>query len=162
MFVGIFGTYYAVTKSAFAAGYETIDDGDEEDGTGTGAGTGAGTGRGNGSGTYGGNNESAALSLPMTHYHSSSSNNSSSNNTSHPGAGTHFNSRAFRRIFNEAMRARHLPTHESLRHIDPCDVKLIKVIGQGSFGRVYYGMCICVFVQFICVHGGLHVAQAGG
>lgn len=42
-------------------------------------------------------------------------------------------------IFNEAMKARHLPTHETLLLIDPNDIILAHIIGEGSFGRVWSG-----------------------
>ena len=45
----------------------------------------------------------------------------------------------FRNIFVHAMKARHLPTHESLLLIDPKEIVLSRIIGEGSFGRVWSG-----------------------
>jgi len=45
----------------------------------------------------------------------------------------------FRQCFERAMRARHLPTHESLLIINPREIVLSKIIGEGSFGRVWSG-----------------------
>lgn len=42
-------------------------------------------------------------------------------------------------IINIPQKARHLPSHEFLLIIDPSEVILSKVIGEGSFGRVYSG-----------------------
>jgi serine/threonine protein kinase len=45
----------------------------------------------------------------------------------------------FRECFERAMKARHLPTHESLLVINPKEIMLSKIIGEGSFGRVWNG-----------------------
>ena len=45
----------------------------------------------------------------------------------------------FRECFERAMKARHLPTHESLLIINPKEIVLSKIIGEGSFGRVWNG-----------------------
>jgi hypothetical protein len=45
----------------------------------------------------------------------------------------------FRECFERAMKARHLPTHESLLVINPKEIILSKIIGEGSFGRVWHG-----------------------
>ena len=45
----------------------------------------------------------------------------------------------FRKCFEKAMQARHLPTHESLLIINPREIVLSKIIGEGSFGRVWSG-----------------------
>jgi hypothetical protein len=45
----------------------------------------------------------------------------------------------FKNIFNEAMKARHLPTHETLLLINPTEIILSRIIGEGSFGRVWSG-----------------------
>lgn len=45
----------------------------------------------------------------------------------------------FKECFERAMKARHLPTHENLLVINPKEVLLSKVIGEGSFGRVWSG-----------------------
>ena len=45
----------------------------------------------------------------------------------------------FRECFERAMKARHLPTHESLLIINPKEIMLSKIIGEGSFGRVWNG-----------------------
>ena len=45
----------------------------------------------------------------------------------------------FKLCFERAMRARHLPTHESLLIINPKEIVLSKIIGEGSFGRVWSG-----------------------
>lgn len=45
----------------------------------------------------------------------------------------------FKDCFERAMRARHLPTHESLFVINPKEIVLSRVIGEGSFGRVWSG-----------------------
>jgi serine/threonine protein kinase len=47
----------------------------------------------------------------------------------------------FQKIFRQAMQARHLPTHETLRLIDPAEIILSRIIGEGSFGRVWSGNC---------------------
>jgi len=45
----------------------------------------------------------------------------------------------FRICFERAMSARHLPTHESLIIINPQEIMLSRIIGEGSFGRVWNG-----------------------
>eukprot|EP01038_Epipyxis_sp_PR26KG_P005697 gene5697-7863_t len=45
----------------------------------------------------------------------------------------------FRQCFERAMKARHLPTHESLLMINPKEIVLSRIIGEGSFGRVWSG-----------------------
>jgi hypothetical protein len=45
----------------------------------------------------------------------------------------------FRHMFEKAMRARHLPSPENLMVIDPGEISLSKIIGEGSFGRVWSG-----------------------
>ncbi len=45
----------------------------------------------------------------------------------------------FKDCFERAMKARHLPTHENLLVINPKEVLLSKVVGEGSFGRVWSG-----------------------
>jgi hypothetical protein len=45
----------------------------------------------------------------------------------------------FKECFERAMKARHLPTHENLLVINPKHVLLSKIIGEGSFGRVWSG-----------------------
>ena len=45
----------------------------------------------------------------------------------------------FKDCFERAMKARHLPTHESLLIINPKEIVLSKIIGEGSFGRVWSG-----------------------
>jgi serine/threonine protein kinase len=45
----------------------------------------------------------------------------------------------FRACFERAMKARHLPSHEFLLVINPREVVLNKIIGEGSFGRVWSG-----------------------
>lgn len=45
----------------------------------------------------------------------------------------------FKQCFERAMRARHLPAHESLLIINPKEIVLSKIIGEGSFGRVWSG-----------------------
>ena len=49
------------------------------------------------------------------------------------------NNREFRKCFAKAMKARHLPTSESLLIINPKEISLSKIIGEGSFGRVWSG-----------------------
>ncbi len=49
------------------------------------------------------------------------------------------NNREFKKCFEKAMKARHLPTHESLLIINPKEISLSKIIGEGSFGRVWSG-----------------------
>lgn len=44
-----------------------------------------------------------------------------------------------RRCFERAMIARHLPTHEILLIINPKEIVLSRIIGEGSFGRVWSG-----------------------
>ena len=44
-----------------------------------------------------------------------------------------------RKCFERAMKARHLPTHEILLIINPKEIVLSKIIGEGSFGRVWSG-----------------------
>lgn len=45
----------------------------------------------------------------------------------------------FRKCFERAMKARHLPTHEILLIINPKEIVLSRIIGEGSFGRVWSG-----------------------
>jgi hypothetical protein len=45
----------------------------------------------------------------------------------------------FRDCFERAMKARHLPTHESLLIINPKEIVLSRIVGEGSFGRVWSG-----------------------
>lgn len=45
----------------------------------------------------------------------------------------------FKECFVKAMKARHLPTHESLLVINPKEIVLSRIIGEGSFGRVWSG-----------------------
>jgi serine/threonine protein kinase len=45
----------------------------------------------------------------------------------------------FRICFERAMSARHLPTHETLLIINPQEITLSRIIGEGSFGRVWNG-----------------------
>lgn len=45
----------------------------------------------------------------------------------------------FKECFERAMKARHLPTHESLLVINPKEIVLSRIIGEGSFGRVWSG-----------------------
>lgn len=45
----------------------------------------------------------------------------------------------FRDVFERAMMARHLPAHENLLVINPKEIMLWKIIGEGSFGRVWSG-----------------------
>jgi serine/threonine protein kinase len=45
----------------------------------------------------------------------------------------------FRICFERAMSARHLPTHETLLIINPQEIVLSRIIGEGSFGRVWNG-----------------------
>ena len=45
----------------------------------------------------------------------------------------------FQKIFRQAMQARHLPTHEALLLINPTEIILSRIIGEGSFGRVWSG-----------------------
>ena len=45
----------------------------------------------------------------------------------------------FKRLFIQAMKARHLPTHETLLMINPKEIVLNNIIGEGSFGRVWSG-----------------------
>ena len=45
----------------------------------------------------------------------------------------------FRICFERAMAARHLPTHETLLVINPQEIVLSRIIGEGSFGRVWNG-----------------------
>jgi hypothetical protein len=45
----------------------------------------------------------------------------------------------FRLCFEKAMKARHLETHESLLIIKSKEIILDKIIGEGSFGRVWSG-----------------------
>eukprot|EP01035_Chromulina_nebulosa_P017610 gene17610-23184_t len=54
-------------------------------------------------------------------------------------SGSENNNVDFRACFERAMHARHLPTHESLLIINPKEVVLSKIIGEGSFGRVWSG-----------------------
>ena len=46
----------------------------------------------------------------------------------------------FKRLFIQAMKARHLPTHETLLMINPKEIVLSNIIGEGSFGRVWSGI----------------------
>ncbi len=125
--LGIFFAFYVFGKSWYNSGYETINDGiDMIDG-------------------YGNREKDLRTAARGTRTTvetnpSVSKNGKNLENYNSSSGGDHLSSRAFRRIFNDAMRARHLPAHESLRQISPSDVRLVKVIGQGSFGRVYYGM----------------------
>ncbi len=41
--------------------------------------------------------------------------------------------------FQRAMRARHMPLHSALNIIDTSEILLERIIGQGSFGRVWCG-----------------------
>ena len=45
----------------------------------------------------------------------------------------------FRACVERAMLARHLPSAESLLIVNPKEVVLSKIIGEGSFGRVWSG-----------------------
>lgn len=45
----------------------------------------------------------------------------------------------FRSSFEKAMQARHLPSNEILLMVNPKEVVLYKIIGEGSFGRVWSG-----------------------
>jgi serine/threonine protein kinase len=45
----------------------------------------------------------------------------------------------FKECFERAMLARHLPTKETLLIINPKEIVLSKIIGEGSFGRVWSG-----------------------
>jgi len=45
----------------------------------------------------------------------------------------------FKECFERAMLARHLPTQETLLIINPKEIVLSKIIGEGSFGRVWSG-----------------------
>lgn len=45
----------------------------------------------------------------------------------------------FKECFDRAMKTRHLPTYETLVIINPKEIMLSKIIGEGSFGRVWSG-----------------------
>lgn len=45
----------------------------------------------------------------------------------------------FKECFERAMKFRHLPTYETLIIINPKEILLSKIIGEGSFGRVWSG-----------------------
>jgi serine/threonine protein kinase len=49
------------------------------------------------------------------------------------------NSLDFKETFERAMRTRHLPTYETLVIINPKEILLSRIIGEGSFGRVWNG-----------------------
>lgn len=56
----------------------------------------------------------------------------------------------FRECFERAMKARHLPTHESLLMINPKEIVLSKIIGEGSFGRVWNGQVTMITISLLC------------
>lgn len=45
----------------------------------------------------------------------------------------------FKECFERAMKTRHLPTYETLVIINPKEILLSRIIGEGSFGRVWSG-----------------------
>jgi hypothetical protein len=45
----------------------------------------------------------------------------------------------FKESFERAMKTRHLPTYETLVIINPKEILLSRIIGEGSFGRVWNG-----------------------
>lgn len=45
----------------------------------------------------------------------------------------------FREAFERAMKTRHLPTYEGMVIINPKEILLSRIIGEGSFGRVWSG-----------------------
>eukprot|EP00981_Chlorochromonas_danica_P010235 scaffold3058_cov165-Ochromonas_danica.AAC.26 len=45
----------------------------------------------------------------------------------------------FRECFERAMKIRHLPTYEALVIINPKEILLSRIVGEGSFGRVWSG-----------------------
>jgi serine/threonine protein kinase len=45
----------------------------------------------------------------------------------------------FKECFDRAMKTRHLPTYEALVVINPKEILLSRIIGEGSFGRVWSG-----------------------
>jgi len=55
------------------------------------------------------------------------------------GSGVYGATVDFKECFKRAMAARHLPTHEALLIINPKEIVLSRIIGEGSFGRVWSG-----------------------
>jgi hypothetical protein len=51
--------------------------------------------------------------------------------------GDYLNTVDFKECFERAMKARHVSTHESLLMINPKEIVLSRIIGEGSFGRVW-------------------------
>lgn len=45
----------------------------------------------------------------------------------------------FKECFERAMKTRHLPTYETLVIINPKEILLSRIVGEGSFGRVWSG-----------------------
>ena len=70
----------------------------------------------------------------------------------------------FLKCFERAMKARHLTNHETLMVINPKEIVLHSVIGEGSFGRVWSGnwrsnqvaVKEFVFAQAVVAGGSIH------
>jgi hypothetical protein len=80
------------------------------------------------------------------------------------GGTGHSDSIDFQKHFERAMKARHLPFNERMLIVDPKEITLVKIIGEGTFGRVWSGhwrkssvaVKEFVFAQAAVLGGSLH------